>query len=79
MTSPLSLLKPLINSPRGAGNAGLATDSGVFMKELQAELHRRNLKVTFKGIRNRDPDLLAQDLNWFRQLTVRTQGQEPHQ
>jgi predicted secreted protein len=61
------------------GNAELATNSGVFMKELQTELDRRNLKVTFKGVRDHDPELLAQDLTWFRELLARTQGQEPHQ
>jgi predicted secreted protein len=59
-------------------DAGVATNSGVFMKELQAELDRRNLKATFKGIRDHDPELLAQDITWFRELLAPTQEQEPH-
>jgi predicted secreted protein len=57
------------------GDTDLAMESGVFMKELRAELGRRNLQATIKGIRDHDPALLEQDLAWLRHLLARTQGQ----
>lgn len=51
--------------------AGLLIDSGVFMKELQITLRERGLKACFRGIRDHDPELLKQDLQWFRELLVR--------
>ena len=53
---------------------GLSKESGVFMKELQAEFQNRRLEATFKGIRDHDPELLEQDLRWFRDLLVEQQA-----
>lgn len=49
-----------------ADDSGLSDTSGVFMKELQAEFKKRNLDATFKAMRDHDPELLAQDLQWFQ-------------
>ena len=71
------LLAILGGNPRSPGCAvhecaeGLRVDSGVFTKALQAELRNRNLEVIFKGIRDHDPELLKQDLQWLRELFVR--------
>jgi predicted secreted protein len=71
------LLAILGGNPRSPGcavleqNDGLHIDSGVFMKELQAELRTRSLEVCFKAIRDHDPVLLEQDLKWFRDLLTR--------
>ena len=62
------LLAILGGNPRSPGcavlNSGevLLGDSGVFIKELQAELRKRKLTVLFMGLRDHDPELLAQDL-----------------
>ena len=45
-------------------------NSGVFMTLLQTELRNRNLEPLFKGIRDHDPELLEQDLQWFRDLLL---------
>lgn len=72
-----TLLAILGGNPRSPGCAvhecpdGLRIDSGVFMKALQAELRTRNLEAVFKGVRDHDPELLKQDLQWLRELFVR--------
>jgi len=53
------------------GNDDLLADSGVFMKELHAELRNRKLETPFKGIRDHDPELLEQDLQWLRDVFLR--------
>lgn len=71
------LLAILGGNPRSPGCAvhgdedGLLVNSGVFMKALQAELRKRNLETPFKGMRDSDPELLAQDLQWLRELFLR--------
>jgi predicted secreted protein len=71
------LLAILGGNPRSPGCAvhdgtdGLRIDSGVFMKALQAELRNRNLDAPFKGMRDSDPDLLRQDLQWLREVFAR--------
>ena len=50
---------------------GLLIDSGIFMKALQAELRNRNREAPFKGIRDNDPALLEQDLQWLRDVFLR--------
>lgn len=68
------LLAVLGGNPQSPGCAvrdndrGLSNESGIFMKELQAELKKRNLGATFKGMRDHDPELLEQDLQWFRDV-----------
>lgn len=48
-----------------SGN-GLMATSGVLMRELEAELRRRGIEIPFRGIRDHDPGLLAEDLEWLR-------------
>jgi predicted secreted protein len=70
------LLAVLGGNPRSPGCAvhvgadGLGDGSGVFMKQLEAEFRQRNLSATFRGIRDHDPELLAQDLHWLRDLLL---------
>lgn len=40
--------------------------SGVFMRALARELARRNLPIEFHGMRDADPRLLHDDLEWLR-------------
>jgi len=44
----------------------LTDKSGVFMKMLAANLNRRGLQIHFHGIRDADPELLKEDLEWLR-------------
>lgn len=66
------LLAVLGGNPQSPGCAvhdsktGLLPQSGVFMKELQAELRGRGVDACFKGMRDHDPQLLEQDLDWLR-------------
>lgn len=48
------------------GSGCLADSSGIFMKALAAELARRGLRISFRGMRDADPNLLADDLAWLR-------------
>ena len=48
-------------------------NSGAFMTLLQAELRNRSLEPRFKGIRDNDPELLEQDLQWFRDMLLQQQ------
>ena len=41
--------------------------SGVFMRELAAQLASRGLQIEFHGIRDADPGLLGEDLEWLRE------------
>lgn len=49
-------------------NSKLSPNSGVFMKELQDELRKRRIEISFKGIRDSDPELLTQDIEWVREI-----------
>jgi predicted secreted protein len=49
------------------GGNGLMATSGVLMRELEAELRRRGIEIPFRGIRDHDPGMLAEDLEWLRQ------------
>lgn len=49
-------------------NQTLADKSGVFMKELEAELRERNIKVPFRGIRDSSREMLKQDVAWLDNL-----------
>jgi predicted secreted protein len=76
---PLAILGGNPLSPGCAvhgGEAALTPDSGVFMTALHAELAARRLTIPFKAMRDHDPDLLAQDLLWFREFVSRTPRQE---
>ena len=42
--------------------------SGVFIVELSNELYQRNISIPFRGIRDFDTDLMADDIQWLRQL-----------
>lgn len=46
----------------------LLPESGILMQELHAELSRRGLLVPFKGMRDSDDKLLAEDLCWLRSV-----------
>lgn len=71
------LLAILGGNPRSPGCAvhackdGLRVDSGIFMRALQAELRDRNVEASFNGMRDSDPELLGQDLQWLRERFVR--------
>ena len=48
--------------------SNLLPDSGMFMKELQCELQNRCIEIPFKGIRDSDPEMFAQDIEWVRNI-----------
>jgi predicted secreted protein len=62
-------------NPRSPGCAvhqeasALHVESGIFMLALQTELRRHGLDLPFRGLRDASPDWLAEDLQWFRQLS----------
>jgi predicted secreted protein len=58
-------------------NSNLLPDSGVFMKELQDELQKRCIEIPFKGIRDSDPEMFAQDIEWVRKIFSK-RGQVDH-
>lgn len=70
---PLAVLG---GNPRSPGCAvhqevtALDAESGIFMLALQAELRRHGLDLPFRGLRDASPDGLAEDLQWFSQLSV---------
>lgn len=49
-----------------AGDEGLLATSGVLMRELQRELRARGIDAAFRGLRDADPALMAEDLAWLR-------------
>ncbi len=42
--------------------------SGVLIAELRNELHKRNIQVPMRGIRDFDAGLMAEDMQWLEQL-----------
>lgn len=46
---------------------GLAGNSGVFMQEFHDELRGRGIEVPFRGIRDYDPALMAEDMAWLEE------------
>lgn len=72
---PLAVLG---GNPRSPGCAvhqaasELSAESGIFMLALQAELRRHGLDLPFRGLRDASPELLAEDLQWFGQLSGAT-------
>lgn len=70
---PLAVLGGNPRSPgcavhQGAGDLG--AESGIFMQALQTELRSHGLDLPFHGLRDASPDWLAEDLQWFRQLSA---------
>jgi predicted secreted protein len=49
-------------------NADLLPNSGVFMQAFQDELRARRIEIPFKGIRDSDPEMFAQDIEWVREM-----------
>jgi predicted secreted protein len=47
------------------GPHGLLATSGVLMRELQDELRRRNIELPFRGIRDCDSGMMAEDIKWL--------------
>jgi predicted secreted protein len=47
---------------------GLLPTSGVFLRELETSLRGRRIEIPFRGVRDNDPALLAEDLAWLRGL-----------
>lgn len=66
------ILAVLGGNPQSPGCAvhGMEQDllpkSGILMQELHAELSKRGFQVPFKGLRDSDAELLAEDLRWLR-------------
>lgn len=56
-----------------ASNQRLAANSGVFMKELAAEMEKRNVRVPFRGMRDADDRMLSQDLLWLNDLLEKSE------
>ncbi len=54
-----------------AENAQESTPSGVLITELRDELQQRNIQIPFRGIRDFDATLMAEDLGWLNQLFVK--------
>ena len=42
--------------------------SGVLIVQLRSELHKRNIQVPIRGIRDCDAGLMAEDIHWLEQL-----------
>lgn len=47
------------------GRSGLLGTSGVLMRELQDELRKRSIEAPFRGIRDCDPTMMAEDIAWL--------------
>jgi hypothetical protein len=44
------------------------------MRALQEELRRRKMTIPFRGIRDADPKLLAEDIGWLRRILAEGAG-----
>ena len=67
----LAILGGDVDSPGCAvhlSTGRIVEGSGVFMKELYAELEKRNIKIPFRGIRDSDSEKLAEDIAWLDRL-----------
>jgi predicted secreted protein len=51
-----------------AENGDEHAPSGVLIAELRDELHKRSIRVPFLGIRDFDAKLMAEDIQWLKQL-----------
>jgi predicted secreted protein len=47
-------------------DGNLLPASGVFMQELQKELRSRSVEIPFRGIRDSNAKILAEDIEWVR-------------
>jgi hypothetical protein len=56
-----------------ASNQRLAAHSGVFMKELAAEMEKRNIRIPFHGMRDADDRMLRQDILWLNELLEKSE------
>ncbi|HEY6073986.1 MAG TPA: hypothetical protein VIV15_11485 [Anaerolineales bacterium] len=56
-----------------ADEVGLSSDSGVLMQQLSLALRERHMDIPFHGIRDVDPDLEQEDLEWLR-ATLQSAG-----
>lgn len=71
-TQDYQILSVLGGNPKSPGCAvhcedgNLSAASGVLMRELQDELRKRGIEIPFKGIRDYDPEMFAQDIEWVR-------------
>jgi predicted secreted protein len=54
--------------------SGLSPASGVFMQELQRSLRERNMDIPMRGIRDVDPELEREDLEWLAARLQRAKG-----
>ena len=50
-------------------NQEILEGSGVFIKELYAELAKRNIEIPFRGIRDSNTNELAEDISWIDRLS----------
>lgn len=68
------VLSILGGNPRSPGcavhfeNGSLLSTSGIFMIELQNELCNRHIEIPFRGIRDYDPKMFAQDIGWVHKI-----------
>ena len=68
------IISILGGNPRSPGCAvhykegKLSIASGVLMLELQYELLNRRIEIPFKGIRDYDSKMFAQDIRWVRKI-----------
>jgi predicted secreted protein len=58
------------------GPDGLLPSSGILMQELEAELRRRSIEIPFRGMRDHDPALLAEDLQWLSPVLSPREGDD---
>ena len=45
--------------------------SGIFIQVLAQALRERGLEIPFRGMRDADPQLMAEDLRWLSELFAR--------
>lgn len=61
-----------IHLSTGKTNQKILEESGVFMRELYAELKKRNIEMPFRGIRDSDQNELAEDISWIERLLTKS-------
>lgn len=52
-------------------SAEIAMRSGIFIQVLAQALRERGLEIPFRGMRDADPQLMAEDLRWLSELFAR--------
>jgi len=53
-------------------NQKILEGSGVFIKELYAELAKRNIEIPLRGIRDSNMNELAEDISWIDRLSAKS-------